>query len=158
MSVSVRPARPDDRDFVLAAAVELAAFGPPEWRTAEEVVAGEAKTLRSWFDGTRADATLLVVEENGRSLGFAFLETLRDYFLDEEHGHIGILAVTKDAQGRGAGGALLEAAESWARGRGHRRLTLHVFEKNARARAVYAHRGYRPESLKYVKFLGAPTR
>ena len=32
-------------------------------------------------------------------------------------------------------------------------LTLHVFEGNARARAVYARRGFRPESLKYVKFL-----
>ena len=158
MSVSVRPARSDDRDFVLAAAVELAAFGPPEWRTPEEIVEGEAKTLRAWFAGAHAGSALLVAEEDGRPLGFAYLETLRDYFLDEEHGHIGILAVTKEAQGRGAGGALLEAAEEWARGRGYRRLTLHVFERNGRARAVYGHRGYRPESLKYVKLLDDSAR
>jgi GNAT superfamily N-acetyltransferase len=156
MSVSVRPARPEDRDFVLATAVELAAFGPPGWRTPEEIVEGEAKTLRAWFDGSRGGSALYVAEENGRPLGFAYLETLRDYFLDEEHGHIGILSVTKEAQGRGAGGALLEAAEAWARERGFRRLTLHVFERNTRARAVYDHRGYRPESLKYVKLLGEP--
>jgi GNAT superfamily N-acetyltransferase len=156
VSVSVRPARPDDREFVLAAAVELAAFGPPEWRTAGEVVEGEAKTLRAWFAGAPPGSALLVAEEDGRPLGFAYLETLRDYFLEEEHGHIGILAVTKEAQGRGAGGALLDAAESWARGRGYGRLTLHVFEGNERARAVYARRGYRPESLKYVKFVGEP--
>lgn len=156
MTVAVRPARPDDRDFVLATAVELVAFGPPAWRTPEEVVEGEAKTLRAWFAAPPPGSALLLAEEDGRPLGFAYLETLRDYFLEREHGHIGILAVTKEAQGRGAGGALLEAAETWARGRGYRRLTLHVFEGNARARAVYAHRGYRPESLKYVKLLDEP--
>jgi GNAT superfamily N-acetyltransferase len=157
VSVSVRPARAEDRDFVLATAVELASFGPPEWRTPEEIVEGEAKTLRAFFDAGRPGSALLVAEEKGTPLGFAYLETLRDYFLDEEHGHIGILAVTKEAQGRGAGGSLLEAAEGWARSRGLRRVTLHVFERNARARAVYDRRGYRPESLKYVKFLRDPV-
>ena len=158
VSVSVRPARPEDRDFVLATAVELVAFGPPEWRTPEEIVEGEARALRAFFDAAPAGSALLLAEEDGRRLGFAYLETLRDYFLEEEHGHIGILAVTKEAQGRGAGGARLDAAESWARSRGHRRLTLHVFERNVRARAVYDHRGYRAESLKYVKLLGEPPR
>jgi GNAT superfamily N-acetyltransferase len=158
MTIAVRPARPEDRAFVLAAAVELAAFGPPEWRTPEEVVEGEARTLRAWFEGAPEGTALLVAEEDGRPLGFAYVETLRDYFLEKEHGHIGILAVAGEAQGRGAGGALLEAAESWARGRGYGRLTLHVFEGNARARAVYARRGYRPESLKYVKLLDEPKR
>jgi GNAT superfamily N-acetyltransferase len=156
MTVAVRTARPGDREFVLATAVELAAFGPPEWRTPEEVVEGEAKTLRAWFAAPPPGSALLVAEDDGRPLGFAYLETQRDYFLEREHGHIGILAVTKEAQGRGAGGALLEAAEAWARRRGYERLTLHVFERNARARAVYAHRGYRPESLKYVKLLDEP--
>ena len=153
MTVAVRPARPEDRAFVLATAVELAAFGPPAWRTAEEVVEGEARTLRAWFAGAPPGSALLVAEEGGRPLGFAYLETLRDYFLEEEHGHVGILAVAREAQGRGAGRALLEAAEAWARGRGFGRLTLHVFEGNERARAVYERRGYRPESLKYVKLL-----
>jgi GNAT superfamily N-acetyltransferase len=156
MTVAVRPARPEDRAFVLATAVELAAFGPPEWRSAEEVVEGEARTLRAWFAGPPEGSALLVAEEDRRPLGFAYLETLRDYFLEEEHGHIGILAVAKEAQGRGAGRALLEAAEAWSRGRGYGRLTLHVFEGNERARAVYERRGYRPESLKYVKFVDEP--
>jgi len=156
MTVAVRPARPDDRDFVLATAVELVAFGPPEWRTPGEIVEAEAKTLRAWFAAPPSGSALLVADEDGRTLGFAYLETLRDYFLEREQGHIGILAVTKEAQGRGAGGALLEAAEAWARGRGYGRLTLHVFEGNARARAVYAHRGYRLESLRYVKLLDDP--
>jgi len=155
VTIAVRPARASDRDFVLATAVRLSAFGPPSWRTAAEVVEGEAKTLRAFFETPPKGSALLVAEDGtGASVGFAYLEILRDYFLGTEHAHIGILSVAAEAEGRGAGGALLSAAEDWARERGHDRLTLNVFERNARARAVYAHRGFRPESLRYVKMLG----
>jgi GNAT superfamily N-acetyltransferase len=155
MNVTVRPARPDDRGFVLATAERLSAFGPPAWRTPDEVVEGEARTLRAWFEAPAEGAALLVAEEasGGARLGFVYVETLRDYFLLAEHGHVGILAVAEQAEGRGAGGALLAAAEDWARRRGFDRLTLNVFERNARARTVYASRGYVPESLKYMKLL-----
>ena len=154
MTISVRPARDSDRAFVLATAERLSVFGPPPWRTPAEVVEGEARTLRAFFEAPPRDAALLVAEdETGAPLGFAYLEILRDYFLLIEHAHIGILSVAAEAEGRGAGGALLSAAEDWARARGHDRLTLNVFERNARARAVYAHRGFEPESLRYVKIL-----
>ena len=64
-----------------------------------------------------------------------------------------MLAVARDAEGRGVGGALMRAAEDWARERGYGKLTLNVFEGNARARAVYAHLAYRPETMRYIKFL-----
>jgi len=152
LKVAVRPARPEDRPFVLATSERLAVFGPPPWRTPAEVVEGEARTLRAFFDAPPANAALLVAEDEAhRPLGFAYVEVLRDYFRQDEHGHVGILAVAAEAEGKGAGGALLAAAEDWSRARGFDRLTLNVFEKNARARAVYAHRGFRPESLRYVK-------
>jgi GNAT superfamily N-acetyltransferase len=61
--------------------------------------------------------------------------------------------VTREAQGRGAAGALLSAAEAWSRGLGYRTLTLNVFEKNQHAREVYEKRGFRPETLRYIKRL-----
>jgi GNAT superfamily N-acetyltransferase len=155
MTIAVRPALAADRDFVLATAERLSAFGPPPWRTSAEVVEGEAKTLRAFFEAPPKGAALLVAEDQtGAPLGFAYLEILRDYFVGAEHSHIGILSVAAEAEGRGAAGALLSAAEHWARERGHDRLTLNVFERNTRARAVYAHRGFRPESMRYVKMLG----
>jgi len=156
-SVRVRAARPEDRAFVLETAGRLAAFGPPEWRTPEEVVEGEARTLRAFFETPLEDVALLVAETAPRELaGFAYLETLRDYFTREAHAHIGILAVAERAEGRGVGSALLSAAEDWARSRGARRLTLNVFEKNRRARALYERRGFRAESLRYVRPLEKP--
>jgi len=152
--ITVRPAAPDDREFVLATARRLSDFGPPPWRSSEEVVEGEARTLRAYFELPPPRTFLFVAEDaDRRRLGFAYLQTLRDYFTDEEHGHVGILAVTKEAEGRGAGGALLDAAEVWSRGLGFRKLTLNVFSGNAHARRVYERRGFEAESLRYVRNL-----
>ena len=152
--VRVRSARPEDRAFVLETAGRLSAFGPPAWRSPEEVVEGEARTLRAFFERPPEDAALLVAETTpGEPAGFAYLETLRDYFTREAHTHIGILAVAKNAEGRGVGSALLAAAEDWARSRGSRTLTLNVFEGNRRARALYERHGFLAESLRYVRTL-----
>ena len=155
-AVRIRPARAEDRSSVLAAAERLADFEPPRWRRPGELIEGEVRTLRRFFEDPPPDAALLVAEEEGSPpVGFVYLETLRDYFTLELHGHIGILAVAREGQGRGVGGALLRAAEDWARGSGFRKLTLAVFEGNGRARAVYAHFGYEPEVLRYVKTLAS---
>jgi ribosomal protein S18 acetylase RimI-like enzyme len=155
--VRVRPARPDDRDFVVATARRLSAFGPPRWRSADEVVDGEVRTLIDWFDRPRADAEVLVAEgadgDAGQRLGFVMMESPTDYFRRIPHGHVAILAVSAEAEGRGAAGALLRAADAWSRGRGFGWVTLNVFHGNAHARAVYEHAGYAPESLRYWKSL-----
>jgi len=150
----VRPARLDDRPYVLAAARRLADFEPPGWRTREELIEGESRTLRAFFQAPPEGSALFVAQAgNAPPVGFVFLETLHDYFTRQEHGHIGILAVASEGEGRGVGGALLRTAEDWARARGFRRLTLAVFEGNRHARAVYEHLGYAPEVLRYVKTL-----
>jgi GNAT superfamily N-acetyltransferase len=152
--MKVRPALPGDRSFVLAAAQRLASFGPPPWRSVEEVVEGERRTLREFFAAPPAGTSLLVAESaEGDGLGFVYLEPLQDYYTLEAHGHVGILAVTEAAAGKGVGGALMRAAEAWAREQGYLKLTLNVFEENRTARAVYEHLGYRAETLRYVRIL-----
>jgi GNAT superfamily N-acetyltransferase len=150
----IRAASPGDRAFVLDAARRLASFRPPAWRPREEIVGGEARTLEAFFTAPPAGSALLIAEaERGDRLGFAYLERLQDYFTAEVHGHLGMLAVTEEAAGRGVGSALIRAGEAWAREQGYRRLTLTVFEANHAARAVYEHLGYVPETLRYVKIL-----
>lgn len=152
--VRVRLAGPLDRDFVLETASRLADFGPPPSRPADELVSGEVRTLRAFFDSPPPGARLLVAESaGGEKLGFAYLETVVEYFVHERHGHVGMLAVTRAAQGQGVGSILVKAAEGWCREQGYRRLTLNVFEDNRGARAVYEHLGYVPETIRYVKLL-----
>ena len=152
--IAVRDAVPDDRDFILATAGRLGEFGAPPWRTPDEIVAGEVRTLRRHLSSPSPTEGLLVAQDPaGRRLGFVFVESLRDYFGGESHGHVGILAVAAEAEGRGAGRALLEAAEDWARIRGYGFVTLNVFERNRRARQVYERAGYAAETLRYRKAL-----
>jgi GNAT superfamily N-acetyltransferase len=152
-AMRVRGARGTDRTFVLQTAARLAAFGPPRWRTSEEVIEGEARTLRDFFESADEASRLLIVEAGEDRLGFVLLEELRDYFTLERHGHVGILAVSEAAEGRGAGGALIRAAEAWARDRGYRTLTLNVFSGNHHAREVYEHLGFESDTVKYIKGL-----
>jgi GNAT superfamily N-acetyltransferase len=152
-AMRVRSARGSDRTFVLETAARLAAFGPPPWRTADQIIEGEARTLRDFFESADDGSRLLIVETAEQRLGFALLEELRDYFTLERHGHVGILAVTKSGEGRGAAGALLRAAEAWGRDRGYRTLTLNVFSGNEHARAVYEHLGFEADTVKYIKAL-----
>jgi len=151
--ITVRGGTAADRDFVIETARRFAAFGPPPWRTPAEVVAGEVRCLDDFFDGGMQGATLLIAEEAGRPAGFAFLEHHTDYFTGQRHGHLGMIAVTEAAEGRGAGAALLGTAEDWARAQGYAKLTLNVFDGNARARRVYERAGYRVDTLRYVKGL-----
>lgn len=150
----VRPARDIDQAFVIATASRLSSFGPPPWRADVDVVAGEVRTLRAFFEAPTASCALFIAESGADGpVGFVYLEEGRDYFTLERHGHIGIIAVSELQEGRGAGAALMRAAEAWSRGRAHRVLTLNVFEGNRHARDVYEHFGYQPDTIKYIKVL-----
>jgi GNAT superfamily N-acetyltransferase len=151
--IRVRDGTAADRDFVIDTARRFAAFGPPPWRSAQEVVAGEVRCLDDFFDGRLTGPALLIAEDAGAPAGFAFLEPAVDYFSGDRHGHVGMIAVTEAAEGRGAGAALMRAAEDWARACGYPKLTLNVFEGNRRARDVYERVGYRVETLRYVKMI-----
>jgi ribosomal protein S18 acetylase RimI-like enzyme len=149
----VRPARPSDREFVLELCHRLAeGFPLPSWRRPDEIARAEQAALESFFASPSDDSAALVAEDAaGTRLGFVYLLVLTDYFRQEAHAHVSILAVHGSAEGRGVGRALLEAADDWARQRGYRAITLNVFDANARARALYGRMGYAPETLRYFK-------
>jgi len=149
--IRVRPARSSDRGFVRETAERLSDFDLPPWRSPAEIVAGEVRTIDAYFRGELPGAEVLVAEAGREPLGFAFLETGRDYFTRLEHAHVGILAVAAGSEGLGAGRALLAAAEDWTRARGLSVLTLNVFEGNARARRLYERSGFETETRRYRK-------
>jgi GNAT superfamily N-acetyltransferase len=150
--VKVRDGLNADREFVIATAQRFAAFGPPPWRSAHEVVGGEVRYLDDFFDGHLKGPLLLVAtNENDQPLGFALLEPAIDYFSGETHAHLGMLAVTEAAEGTGASTALMRAAEKRARAQGFTTLTLNVFEGNARARRFYEREGFAAEIVRYTK-------
>ena len=153
--VRVRPATSEDREFILALVPRLMEFGPPPWRERERMVATDLETIGRVLDEQPPSHAVFVAEDaDGARLGFIHLHSAVDYFTREEHGHVSDVAVTRAGEGRGVGRALMEKGEAWARARGYRLLTLHVFARNARARAVYEKLGYAEDTVKCVKELG----
>jgi ribosomal protein S18 acetylase RimI-like enzyme len=150
-ALRVRPAAAGDADFV----IELAErFGPARaaWRSAAEVVDGTRRQLRAAFDERRpGDAVFVATDAGGERLGFAYVVTHHDFFTGEAHGHVSEIATAAD--GRGAGSALMEAAEAWSRERGFRYLSLNVNDANDRARRFYEQRTYIAEYRHLVKLL-----
>lgn len=157
-TIEIRPAREADRSQVLALLPRLESFGLPPNVSPGIVAAGEAREMEKAFDALPAGASLSVaVDPSGAVLGVLFLETRRDYFTGALHGHVGVLALADRAEGRGLGRALLARADAWGRGEGFDRLTLTVFDGNARARRLYERVGYRPDLVRYRKDLGADS-
>lgn len=151
MAIAIRPARPDDRTFLSDIADRLADFDPPSWRPASEIAAGDRRDLLAAIDDPPPASALLVAELDGQPAGCLHLLTRTDFFTLKPHGHISVIAVTKAAEGRGVGKALMAHAEDWARELGYDHLTLSVFPANARALALYKRHGYEVELLSMRK-------
>ena len=150
--MTIRPATEADREFVLALASRLVdGFDAPSHRTKAELIEGDRRALEGWFNNPlKPDEAMLIAELDGRPAGVAYLVTPIDYFTERPHAHLSVLAVTKAAEGKGVGSALLDKCVAWAKERNSDRLTLSALVTNARARALYERRGFGGEYIRYV--------
>ena len=149
----VRPARPEDSDFVLALVPQLLAFGPPPWRDRRQMKETDTHVIARALRGETDGAVLVAADESGTLLGFVHVCGEADYYTRAECGHIADIVVTPEARGRGVGEALVAAGERWACDRGYSLLTLNVFIENRHARALYERTGFGEETVRYVKAL-----
>ncbi|HEY9449067.1 MAG TPA: GNAT family N-acetyltransferase [Gemmatimonadaceae bacterium] len=158
-AITIRTATMDDGVWILPLSSRLHDFGPPSWRPREEMDAVVAADIEAALRAPKEGQVVLVAQDgNGEPLGFVHVHSAVDYFTHEVHSHVSDLAIARDAEGRGVGRALMIAAESWAAARGHRLLTLNVFDSNHRARRLYARLGYSADTTKLVKILrSSPT-
>lgn len=138
---------------MLRLADQLAAFAVPEWRTAREIQRADDGVIRAALDESASDTIGFVVDGPTGLVGAVCLTTQVDYFTQEQLAHVEVLAVDPSAQGRGVARVLMDAAEQWARQRGFRRISLNVWTQNERARGLYQHLGYLPETMHYLKAL-----
>lgn len=145
---------------MLDLAERLVSFDVPPHREKAELVEGDRRALREWFDAldaadshagrAKADEAMFIAELDGTPAGCAYLVTLVDYFNERPHAHLSVLAVAAAAEGKGVGSALLDRSVEWAKDQNSDRLTLSALVTNARARALYERKGFGGEYIRYV--------
>lgn len=142
---------PDDLAFVLSQAKRIAT-GSPRWFSAEAIASATQRDLTAAVQNENGAAfVVLAVDEQHNRLGFVYALATDSPFTGAPSVHVSDIVVAAEAEGRGAGHLLLEAAEAWARSRGAATMSLHVFESNTRAQRLYARMGFEGESRRLAK-------
>ena len=154
MTPPIRPATPSDVDAILQLFPRLAAFPIPPERRPEDLWRGDAELLRQWGTGEAPQCLVFVAVGAAQAIVGVALAQLREELISHEpSAHLEVLVVRADAEGRGIGQRLIEETKRAVRIRGAVSLTLHVFARNTRARAVYERLGFSGELIRYIKFL-----
>ena len=148
--MTVREAGPGDEAFIAGLVPRFVEHGAADGHTPDEVVDGTARVLREALQGREpGDIMLIALDASGERAGFVYAVSERDFFTREPYLHVSEIAVARS--GNGAGAAMMDAAEAWARERGYRFVTLNVVEANGAAQRFYERRGYAVGHRHYVK-------
>jgi GNAT superfamily N-acetyltransferase len=91
--------------------------------------------------GTR-DGDVWIAEQDGRVLGWICVGTSRDSDAEATTAELRAMYIEPGSWRRGLGRALWAHAETFLRAKGYSRVTLWVFQDNARALAFYRHVGF----------------
>ena len=143
--IAVRPATESD----LATAVEL-------WHELEEAqgptrlypIAGDAEDrIRASFRGAIADpdADLLLAFDGDDAMGVTLVRLEKPSKMSDERAvELSRVVVRADRRGIGAGRALVQAAEAWARQRGIRTMVAAIFVANEASGRFWRAVGFEP--------------
>lgn len=153
--ITVRSGGKSDREFVLDVGRRSATSSVSAVRIAKyDDVILSFERLAEFVYGRRHD--LLIAEEDGEPIGFLLLlyDVPDDVTLTDQ-AFVAYTAVEPFARGRGAGRALMDAAEAHARAHGLHYISLMVTEDNTPARRLYERAGMATERRMMTKALTA---
>ena len=154
MSHEIRPGRLADVDAIAKMLPDLANFEMVEGRNPRDLWEGDLATLHRWRDGMEPSLMVHVAESAAGGVdGFTMVRLREEPMSHEASSHLEAIVVHENARGAGLGKKLLINAEQRAKSAGAKTITLHVFEKNERARAVYRKSGYVEEMIRDIKVL-----
>ena len=141
MSLTIRPATPDDAELILRFITELAIY-----EKAEHEVKTDAAGIRDSLFAERATAHGLICEHQGRPIGYAVYFFNYSTWLGKHGLYLEDLYVSPEARGLGAGKALLRHLAQLAVARDCGRFEWSVLDWNTPAIDFYESFGARPQS------------
>ncbi|MCC3861862.1 GNAT family N-acetyltransferase [Pseudemcibacter aquimaris] len=149
--MNIRDATDNDRDFILGLSPTLIENASLAWHSDQVEREFQDRFIEEVLDNKDVIQQILIAEDNGERLGFIQVEESEDEVSLETCAKIQLLAVTKEAQGKGVGSALMNRAVRWAKEKGFRLISLEVFANNKNARAFYEAQGFQNDTMFMVK-------
>lgn len=141
MSLTIRPATPDDAELILRFITELAIY-----EKAEHEVKTDAAGIRDSLFAEGSTAHGLICENDGQPIGYAVYFFNYSTWLGKHGLYLEDLYVSPQARGIGAGKALLRHLAQLAVARGCGRFEWSVLDWNTPAIDFYESFGARPQS------------
>ena len=135
MAYVIEPARAED--IAKLAQVEIAANALFAGRGIAGVVANDSTSLEELAHAHAAGLLWVARDPTGEPIGFALLEVV------DGQAHLEEIDVHPAHGRRGVGSALLDAVVAWARGAGHRAVTLTTFRDIPWNAPFYERAGFR---------------
>ena len=150
----IRPATAEDQARLLELLPLLADFDIPKARKSEDLWLGDVPLLKAVLAGNASQSFLdVAVNKEDFILGLVLI-TLREELLSHApSAHLEAIVVAPEARGMGLGRTLLQHTEDAVRERGAHSLSLHVFNKNQRAKSLYTSHGFDNELIRAIKWL-----
>ena len=136
MTVTIRPATPDDVPTMLGFIRDLAVF-----EKQPDAVETTDAMLRDALFGTHPAAEALVADIDGRAVGFAIFYLTFSTWTGKRGIWLDDLYIAPEARGAGAGAALLKAIAGIAVDRGYARFEWWVLDWNTPAIDFYRAKG-----------------
>lgn len=141
MSLTIRPATPDDAELILRFITELAIY-----EKAEHEVKTDAAGIRDSLFAEGSTAHGLICENDGQPIGYAVYFFNYSTWLGKHGLYLEDLYISPQARGIGAGKALLRHLAQLAVARGCGRFEWSVLDWNTPAIDFYESFGARPQS------------
>lgn len=149
-NIRIRPARPNDQNFVLSLAPRFADIPPPALVATDSIKAGSHRFLVEAMEEHGRAATVLIAERDGEPAGVAVLWVQPTAHARLPVAYLSDLAVASHHEGVGVARALIDACKAWAHQKGLPQVNLRVFASNRRARRLYGAAGFTPETVEMV--------
>jgi ribosomal protein S18 acetylase RimI-like enzyme len=149
---SITPYKDKHKESILALSNRYIEFELSSWRDRKIM---ENSHKEAAIKATESSTIQIFVAEDhhGTFLGYIQLGEFIDSFTNLKQGFIEFIGITKEAEGKGIGKALMDFAENWAKQQGYETIVLYVFANNEKARKLYERMNYNQEQIKYVKIL-----
>ena len=150
----IRAAVADDEAAIMILLPYLADFEIPSRRQAEDLWSGDAAMAREILAGKLTSSFIdVATDSDGQVCGFTMVSLREELLSHAPSAHLEAIVVAPHARGTGLGKRLMQHCEQRVAELGASSLTLHVFARNARARALYAAQDFDEELIRAIKWL-----